>query len=138
MMLFVVIVFDGVMKCGFVVRYKDGFRTRYGYDERGAFVFVFGDDFENGDVLEELCVGRFIFGYGYVKLMEYGVFWKSVKSIRAGSFVKAAYGEARFVLCLFLGVVKMNVLCVEVSVCVFLLNVYVLLVCCVVLVEEKR
>lgn len=105
---FAVIAFDGATKRGFAVRHKDGLRTRYGHDERGALVLALGDDFENGDALEELCAGRFIFGHGYVKPMEYGAFWKSAKSTRAGSPAKAAHGEARSVPRSPLGVVKTN------------------------------
>jgi len=37
--------------------------------------------------------GRFIFGHGYVKPMEFGSFWASARSSRAASPAKSAYGD---------------------------------------------
>ena len=135
---FSVIAFDGVTKRGFAVRHKDGLRARYGHDERGALVLALGDDFENGEALTELCAGRFIFGHGYVKPMEFGAFWKSAKSTRAGSPAKAAHGEARSVPRSPLGVVKTNAPRAEASARASSPNAYVPPARRAALAEEKR
>lgn len=92
---FAVCAYDGANARGFAVRHKRSMAVRYGYDARGALVLTLGGDFADAALgLEELKPGRFVYGHGYVKPMEYGSFWASARSTCAGSPAKSATGDA--------------------------------------------
>ena len=92
---FAVCAYDGANARGFAVRHKRSMAVRYGHDARGALVLTLGGDFADAALgLEELKPGRFVYGHGYVKPMEYGSFWATARSTRAGSPAKSATGDA--------------------------------------------
>jgi len=92
---FAVCAYDGANARGFAARHKRSMAVRYGYDARGALVLTLGGDFADAALgLEELKPGRFVYGHGYVKPMEYGSFWASARSTFAGSPAKSATGDA--------------------------------------------
>ena len=90
---FAVIAFDGVTKRGLAARNGDAPTVLYGHDETGALALVLGKKSLPGFDVAELKSGRFIFGHGYVKPMEFGSFWATARSSRAASPAKSAYGD---------------------------------------------
>jgi hypothetical protein len=90
---FAVITFDGVTKRGLAARSGDAPTVLYGHDETGALALVLGKKSLPGFDVAELKSGRFIFGHGYVKPMEFGSFWATARSSRAASPAKSAYGD---------------------------------------------
>lgn len=90
---FAVIAFDGVTKRGLAARNGDAPTVLYGHDESGALALVLGKKSLPGFDVAELKSGRFIFGHGYVKPMEFGSFWATARSSRAASPAKSAYGD---------------------------------------------
>lgn len=90
---FAVIAFDGVTKRGLAARGGDAPTVLYGHDETGALALVLGKKSSPGFDVAELKSGRFIFGHGYVKPMEFGSFWATARSSRAASPAKSAYGD---------------------------------------------
>ena len=95
---FAAIAFDGVSQRGFAVRHKTAPRVTYGHDADGALVLVMGEacagDVEGDAERADLRSGRFIFGHGYVKPMEFEDFWATARSTRGASPAKTAYGVA--------------------------------------------
>jgi len=92
---FAVCAYDGANARGFAVRHKRSMAVRYGHDARGALVLTLGGDFADDALgLEELKPGRFVYGHGYVKPMEYGSFWATARSTRAGSPASSATEDA--------------------------------------------
>ena len=95
---FAAIAFDGLSQRGFAVRHKTAPRVTYGHDADGALVLVMGEacagDVEGGAERADLRSGRFIFGHGYVKPMEFEDFWATARSTRGASPAKTAYGVA--------------------------------------------
>ena len=90
---FAVIAFDGVTKRGLAARGGCAPTVLYGHDDTGALALVLGKKSLPGFDVAELKSGRFIFGHGYVKPMEFGSFWASARSSRAASPAKSAYGD---------------------------------------------
>lgn len=90
---FAVIAFDGVTKRGLAARNGGAPTVLYGHDESGALALVLGKKSLPGFDVAELKSGRFIFGHGYVKPMEFGSFWATARSSRAASPAKSAYGD---------------------------------------------
>jgi len=90
---FAVIAFDGVTKRGLAARGGSAPTVLYGHDDTGALALVLGKKSLPGFDVAELKSGRFIFGHGYVKPMEFGSFWASARSSRAASPAKSAYGD---------------------------------------------
>lgn len=90
---FAVIAFDGVTKRGLAARNGHAPTVLYGHDETGALALVLGKKSLPGFDVAELKSGRFIFGHGYVKPMEFGSFWATARSSRAASPAKSAYGD---------------------------------------------
>jgi len=90
---FAVIAFDGVAKRGLAARNGDAPTVLYGHDDTGALALVLGKKSLPGFDVAELKSGRFIFGHGYVKPMEFGSFWATAQSSRAASPAKSAYGD---------------------------------------------
>lgn len=88
---FAVVAFDNESRRGLAVRHHRASCVRYGHDENGALVLTIGGTFDDAALdLEELSPGRFVFGHGYVKPMEFGEFWSSARANRAGSPAKSA------------------------------------------------
>ena len=90
---FAVVAFDNETGRGLAARNGRSDVVKYGYDKDGALVLTLGGDFAAESTLEELKPGRFVFGHGYVKPMEFGDFWTSARSSRAGSPAKSATGN---------------------------------------------
>lgn len=90
---FAVIAFDGVTRRGLAARNGDAPTVLYGHDNTGALALVLGKKSLPGFDVAELKSGRFIFGHGYVKPMEFGSFWATARSSRAASPAKSAYGD---------------------------------------------
>ena len=88
---FAIIAFDQVCERGLAARYKTAPRVTYGHDANGALVLEMGDGARASDECAELCAGRFVFGHGYVKPMEFEDFWATARSTRAASPAKAAF-----------------------------------------------
>ena len=90
---FAMIAFDGVTRRGLAARNGDAPTVLYGHDNTGALALVLGKKSLPGFDVAELKSGRFIFGHGYVKPMEFGSFWATARSSRAASPAKSAYGD---------------------------------------------
>lgn len=90
---FAVVALDNETGRGLAARNGRSDVVMYGFNKDGALVLTLGGDFSSESGLEELKPGRFVFGHGYVKPMEFGEFWTSARSSRAGSPAKSATGN---------------------------------------------